>query len=88
MEKHITAPIISEDQFMDSGDTGEAEGMQRITAKKLAQMTLMKLRGKPNLPKWKGPLGISFRTQIRRQSKGKPYDTLIEITAALIIACQ
>jgi hypothetical protein len=56
--------------------------------KKQIQIILIILRGTLNLPKSKGPFSILLRVQMIRHKKGIPYDTLIEITAALITALQ
>lgn len=79
---------MTDAQFMVSGDTGDTEGTQRITLKKQIQTTEIILRGILNLPRLKGPLGISFLTQISLHKNGIPYDTLIAITAVLIMASQ
>lgn len=70
IEKIMTPPIIREAQFIVSGSTGETEGMQSTTPKKQAQRILMIFKGTPNLPRLKGPLGMVWRDQIRRHSKG------------------
>lgn len=63
---------MTEAQFIVSGVTGEMDGIQRMTPKKPTQTQLMMLSGILNLPKLKGPLGISRLTQMRRHSNGRP----------------
>lgn len=73
---------------MVAGVTGETVGIQRTIEKKETQITLIRFRGILNLPRLKGPLGISLPIQINLHNKGIPYDTLQQMTDALITACQ
>lgn len=80
-------PIIRQDQFIVSGDTGLTVGMQSITLKKAIHVTAIMLISMLYLPRLKGPFGMS-RAHISRQRQGNPYATLAQITEVLMIADQ
>lgn len=82
-----TTPIIRQDQFIVSGDTGLTVGMQSTTLKKAIHATAIMLISILYFPRLKGPFGMS-RAHINRQTQGNPYATLAQITEVLMRADQ